>query len=98
MRHYLRRPGRPGIALPGEPDSAEFRQAYRAALAGSPPPRLMRPNRAAATALRTLIEAFDDEGLEGVLTQRDLRLRRAAENVLRELEKILEEGRVDQLA
>ena len=36
MRHYFRRPGCKAIALPGLPGSAEFMEAYQAALAGTP--------------------------------------------------------------
>lgn len=36
MRHYFRRPGGKSIALPGLPGSAEFMEAYQAALAGVP--------------------------------------------------------------
>jgi len=35
MRHYFRRPGGRAVALPGLPGSAEFMEAYQAALAGA---------------------------------------------------------------
>lgn len=35
-RHYYRRPGQPQIALPGEPGSREFMEAYHAAADGAP--------------------------------------------------------------
>ena len=38
LRRYFRRPGRKAIALPGIPGSAEFNQAYQAALEGLRPP------------------------------------------------------------
>jgi integrase/recombinase XerD len=37
MRHYFRRPGREAVALPGLPGSANFMDAYQAALAGAAP-------------------------------------------------------------
>lgn len=37
-RHYLRRPGRGLVKLPGEPGSAEFLDAYRAGMADEAPP------------------------------------------------------------
>jgi hypothetical protein len=36
MRHYFRRPGCKAVALPGLPGSAEFMDAFQAALAGAP--------------------------------------------------------------
>jgi integrase len=39
-RHYFRRPGFKGAPLPGLPGSAEFMDAYQAALAGSTAPRI----------------------------------------------------------
>jgi integrase len=39
-RHYFRRPGFKGTALPGLPGSAEFMEAYQAALAGDTVPRI----------------------------------------------------------
>ena len=39
-RHYFRRPGCKTVALPGLPGSAEFMEAYQAALAGRSAPRL----------------------------------------------------------
>ena len=36
VRHYFRRPGCKAIALPGLPGSADFMEAYQAALAGAP--------------------------------------------------------------
>ena len=39
IRHYFRRPGFKQIPLPGLPDSAEFMEAYQAALAGMTAPR-----------------------------------------------------------
>jgi len=38
MRHYFRRPGRKAVPLPGLPGSADFMDAYQAALAGAAPP------------------------------------------------------------
>jgi integrase/recombinase XerD len=38
MRHYFRRPGHKAVALPGLPGSADFMDAYQAALAGAAPP------------------------------------------------------------
>lgn len=35
-RHYFRRPGCISVALPGDPGSREFMEAYQAALAGAP--------------------------------------------------------------
>jgi hypothetical protein len=35
VRHYFRQPGRKAVALPGLPGSAEFMEAYQAALAGA---------------------------------------------------------------
>jgi len=48
VRHYFRRPGSKGIALPGLPGSAEFMDAYQAALAGA-----AIPNRGEIGASRT---------------------------------------------
>ncbi len=40
LRHYVRRPGKPRVALPGLPGSAEFMAAYQAAIVdAAPPPR-----------------------------------------------------------
>jgi integrase len=38
LRRYVRRPGCPRVPLPGLPGSAEFQEAYSAALAGKTPP------------------------------------------------------------
>ena len=46
-RHYFRRPGFKGTALPGLPGSAEFMEAYQAALAGDTVPELAAPNQEA---------------------------------------------------
>jgi hypothetical protein len=43
VRHYFRKPGHKSVRLPGLPGSAEFMDAYQAALAGvtiSPPPEI----------------------------------------------------------
>ena len=40
VRHYFRRPGCKSVPLPGLPGSAEFMQAYRAALVGKTAPSL----------------------------------------------------------
>ena len=40
LRHYFRRPGCKSVALPSLPGSAEFMDAYQAALAGETAPRL----------------------------------------------------------
>jgi hypothetical protein len=42
-RHYFRRPGFKGTALPGLPGSAEFMEAYQAALAEEASRRPSRP-------------------------------------------------------
>lgn len=39
MRFYLRLPGRPKVALPGDPEAPEFVTAYHAAMAAPPPPK-----------------------------------------------------------
>ena len=39
-RHYFRRPGCKSVTLPGVPGSAEFMEAYQAALAGESAPRI----------------------------------------------------------
>jgi hypothetical protein len=36
VRHYFRRHGYPRVALPGQPGSSEFMEAYLCALAGAP--------------------------------------------------------------
>lgn len=41
-RHYFRRPGHPSVALPGEPGSKAFAEAYEAALRGAPAPKAER--------------------------------------------------------
>jgi hypothetical protein len=46
-RHYFRRPGFNGTALPGLAGSAEFMEAYQAALAGDTVPRIEIGARAA---------------------------------------------------
>ncbi len=40
LRHYFRRPGCKSVALPGLPGSADFMEAYQAALAGETAPRI----------------------------------------------------------
>ena len=42
VRHYFRRPGYPPSALPGEPGSRAFADAYEAAMAGGPVPKIDR--------------------------------------------------------
>ena len=43
VRYYVRVPGKPKVRIFGEPGSAEFMAAYRAAVAGDKPAPIDRP-------------------------------------------------------
>jgi hypothetical protein len=78
LRHYFRRPDCKRIALPGLPGSAEFMEAYAAALAGMTEPRIQigaartRPGSVAAAV--ALYLGSIDFGSLAPTTQRDRRL------------------------
>jgi integrase len=57
-RHYLRRPGRKELPLPGLPWSAEFMDAYVAALAGQPAPIEIGGARTKPGSMRALAVSY----------------------------------------
>ena len=59
LRHYFRRPGRKGVALPGLPGSAEFMEAYEAALAGGTAPEI-GVSRTEPGTVRAFVAAYLD--------------------------------------
>jgi integrase len=85
-RHYFRRRGFKSATLPGLPGSAEFMEAYQAALAGDTVPRIevgasrAKPGSVAA-AVAAYLDSIDFGGL-ALATQRD---RRAILDRFREL-------------
>jgi integrase len=58
VRHYFRKPGCPTIALPGEPDSPEFLQAYLAAVTGAPAPATAIAPRGARGTVDALVTDY----------------------------------------
>ena len=57
-RHYFRRRGQERIALPGEPGSSEFMEAYRAALSGAQPAKAKRSRAIAPGSLNALVAIY----------------------------------------
>jgi integrase len=56
VRRYLRRPGSPSVALPGQPGSLEFAKAYAAAIAGTELAR--RPRQKAPDLVSVVVVDF----------------------------------------
>jgi integrase len=60
LRHYFRRPGCKSVALPGLPGSAEFMEAYQAALSGEPPLVQFSATRIVAGTIDAAVAAYLD--------------------------------------
>ena len=60
LRHYFRRPGRKSVALPGLPGSAEFMEAYQAALAYESPRLEISASRTVPGSVNALVAAYLD--------------------------------------
>jgi integrase len=58
VRHYVRRPGMPRVALPGLPGSAEFMAAYQAAIAGAEAPKARMVGRVLPGSFSALAVAY----------------------------------------
>jgi integrase len=59
VRYYFRRPGQKRIPLPGVPESMEFMEAYRAALAGEPLRQTQREaNRLPSGTVRAVVNDY----------------------------------------
>jgi integrase len=59
-RYYYRRPGQPSVALPGEPGSRAFAEAYDAAMAGAP--RKIGEDQAKPGSFSALIADYYESG------------------------------------
>jgi len=59
-RYYFRRPGCKSVALPGLPGSAEFIQAYQAAIAGEPPQVQLGAGRTLPGTINALVVSYLD--------------------------------------
>jgi hypothetical protein len=68
-RHYFRRPGFKSVALPGLPGSAEFMEAYQAALAGSTAPRIGSNLNQIARACNATGDTFRARNIEATLDE-----------------------------
>jgi hypothetical protein len=55
LRRYFRRPGFKAVSLPGMPGSAEFMEAYRAALEGTELPAQVGASRTVAGSVNALV-------------------------------------------
>jgi integrase len=75
-RHYFRQPGRKAIALPGLPGSAEFMEAYQAALSGTSP-RQIGSSRTVAGTVNAIIVAYYASKAFEALAPETQRMRRA---------------------
>jgi integrase len=57
-RHYFRRPGHKGVALPGLPGSPEFMEAYGRAFAGTPPIEVGASKRSGPGSLSSAVASY----------------------------------------
>jgi integrase len=76
-RHYFRRPGYPGVALPGEPGSKAFAEAYETAMRGGPVPKAERITPGTFSAI--IAEYYDSSKYGGLGDSTKKTYRRALE-------------------